>query len=112
MLRALGRDPLIIKATRVDTVYGLTNLMDEALSKAEKLQLPTLVQYGKNDQIIPKEPTFLMLEKMPKTTRKAFYKHGYHMLLRDLQGEKPLADIASWIADQIKPLQYGTDNWK
>ena len=112
MRRALWRDPLVIKATRVDTLYGLTNLMDEALSRADKLQLPTLVQYGKNDQVIPKEPTFLMLEKMPKTTRRALYEQGYHMLLRDLHGEKPLADIAAWVTDHNSPLPYGTDRWE
>lgn len=112
MRRALRRDPLIIKATRVDAIYGLTNLMDEALSRAEKLKLPTLVQYGKNDQIIPKKPTFLMLDRMPQTTRKAFYEHGYHMLLRDLQGEKPLADITAWIADHKNTLPYGSNSWQ
>lgn len=112
MLRSLGRDPLVIKATRVDTLYGLTNLMDEALAQAGKLQLPTLVQYGENDQIIPKEPTFLMLEKMPTSTRKAFYKHGYHMLLRDVRGDMPLADIAVWIDDHTNHFLYGTDKWK
>lgn len=112
MLRALGRDPLVIKATRIDALYGLTNLMDAALSKGEKLRLPTLVQYGKNDQIIPKEPMLRVLGKMPATTRKAFYEQGYHMLLRDLQGEKPLADIAAWIADRNNPLPFGSDNWK
>jgi len=111
MLRSLGRDPQVIRATRIDALYGLSNLMDEALSRAEKLHLPTLVQYGENDQVIPKKPMFLMLEKMPKATRKAFYEHGYHMLLRDLQGEKPLADITAWIADHDKPLPYGTYNW-
>jgi alpha-beta hydrolase superfamily lysophospholipase len=112
MLRSLGRDPQVIKATRIDTLYGLSNLMDEALLRAEKLQLPTLVQYGENDQVIPKKPMLQMLGKMPKTTRKAFYEHGYHMLLRDLQGEKPLADIVAWIADHNNPLPYGTVNWK
>ncbi|MDD2580851.1 MAG: lysophospholipase [Desulfuromonadaceae bacterium] len=111
MLRALGRDPHVIKATRIDTLYGLTNLMDEALSRAGKLQLPTIVLYGENDQIIPKEPTFLMLDRMPKSTRRAFYAHGYHMLLRDLQGKKPLADIAVWIAGHGSPLPYGSDRW-
>jgi alpha-beta hydrolase superfamily lysophospholipase len=112
MLRALGRDPLVIKGTRIDALYGLTNLMDEALSQGEKLQLPSLVQYGKNDQIIPKEPMLLVLNKMPATTRKAFYEHGYHMLLRDLQGEKPLADIAAWVLDRDIHLPFGSDNWK
>ncbi len=112
MLRALGRDPLFIKKTRIDALYGLTNLMDEALSRAEKLQIPTLVQYGGNDQIIPKEPMFLLLGKISGTSRIAFYERGYHMLLRDLQGEKPLADIAAWIACHDGPLPYGSDRWK
>jgi acylglycerol lipase len=112
MLRAFARDPQVIKGTRIDALHGLSDLMDEAWSGAGKLRVPTLFQYGENDQIIPKEPTFLMLGKMPRTTRKAFYEHGYHMLLRDLQGEKPLADIAAWIADHDKPLPNGAQEWK
>lgn len=112
MLRGLGRDPLVIKATRVDAMHGLTNLMDEALTRSEKLKIPTLIQYGQNDQIIPKEPTLLMLSKVPSTTRVAFYEKGYHMLLRDLQSEKPMADIVSWITDRNKPLTYGAVDWK
>ncbi len=111
MLRSLGRDAQVIKATRIDTVYGLSDLMDAALLQAEKLQVPTLVQYGENDQIIPKKPIFIMLGKMPDSARKAFYVSGYHMLLRDLQGDKPLADIAAWIADHHVTLPYGTDSW-
>jgi acylglycerol lipase len=111
MRRSLYNDPQVIKGTRVDTMYGLTNLMDEALAQAEKLRLPTLIQYGKKDQVIPKEPMFRMLEKMPLTTRRAFYEQGYHMLLRDLHREKPLIDIATWITDHNKPLPYGTVNW-
>jgi acylglycerol lipase len=107
MLRAFSRDPEVIKATRIDAVYGLSNLMDEALAQAGKIPKPTFVQYGAHDQIIPKEPMLLMLGKMPKTTRKAFYEHGYHMLLRDLQGDKPMADIACWITDHNQPLPYG-----
>lgn len=110
--RAISRDPLFIRATRIDSIYGLTNLMDVALQSAAKLRMPTLVQYGKKDQIIPKEPTLLMLEKMPETTRTAFYKNGYHMLLRDLQGEKPLADIVVWVSDHNSPLPYGLDTWQ
>jgi alpha-beta hydrolase superfamily lysophospholipase len=112
MRKALYRDSKVIKGTRIDAMYGLTNLMDEALLQADKLLLPTLVQYGENDQIIPKEPMFLMLEKMPQTARKAFYEQGYHMLLRDLHGEKPLIDIAAWISDNNNPLPYGKNRWK
>jgi len=111
MLRSFRRDPRVIKATRIDAVYGLSNLMDEALSHSGKIQKPTLIQYGKNDQIIPKKPMLLMLDKMPKATRRAFYEHGYHMLLRDLQGEKPMADITAWITDHNNPLPNGSSKW-
>jgi alpha-beta hydrolase superfamily lysophospholipase len=111
MLRGLGRDPLVIKATRIDTMHGLTNLMDSALLRSQQLRLPALVLYGEHDQVIPRQPTLLMLEKMPAATKKAFYKNGYHMLLRDLQGEKVLADIVAWITDHTRPLPYGSDTW-
>ncbi len=41
MLRALSRDPLVIKETRVDTIYGLVNLMDAALAAAPRLARQT-----------------------------------------------------------------------
>jgi alpha-beta hydrolase superfamily lysophospholipase len=110
--RSLYLDPQIIKGTRIDTLYGLTGLMDEALLRAGKLQVPVLVQYGKKDRIIPKEPMLRMLESMPKTTTRAFYDQGYHLLLRDLHGEKPMIDIAAWIGDHNTPLPYGTSDWK
>ena len=109
--RALYDDPHVIKGTRVDAMYGLTNMMDEAMRQAEKMQLPTLVLYGKNDQVIPKEAMLTMLGKMPSTTRAAFYDQGYHMLLRDLYREKPLIDIAAWITDHDNALSYGTVRW-
>lgn len=111
MRRSLHYDPQVIKGTRVDAMYGLANLMDEALEQAEKLRLPTLVLYGRNDQVIPKEPMLRMLATMPTTTRRAFYEQGYHMLLRDLHREKPLIDIAVWISDHNRPLPYGRPSW-
>jgi len=41
--------------------------------------------------------------------RIALYAEGYHMLLRDLRAETPLADIAHWIADRARPLPSGAD---
>ena len=56
MLRALSRDPLVIKATRVDTIYGLVDLMDAALASAPLLDAPMLVMYGAKDEIVPQAP--------------------------------------------------------
>ena len=70
MLLALGRDPLVIKQTRIDAIYGVTNLMDAALEAAPGLKESALFLYGEKDEIIPREPTDLMLSRLPKTSEK------------------------------------------
>jgi alpha-beta hydrolase superfamily lysophospholipase len=99
MLRALARDPLVIKGTRVDAIWGLVNLMDEALDAAPRVKTPLLVLYGAKDELIPKAPTRLFLDRLPKATdaRIAYYPAGYHMLMRDLQANVVLADVAAWV---------------
>ncbi|MFA5922445.1 MAG: lysophospholipase [Methylococcaceae bacterium] len=114
MLRALGRDPWVIKATRVETIYGLTDLMDEAFNSATLLHGNTLMLYGEKDEIIPKKPTYAFLQKFLATdaTEKtvAFYPQGYHMLLRDLQAPTAWKDIAAWINNKPEKLPSGADN--
>ena len=114
MLRALGRDPWVIKATRVETVYGLTDLMDDAFNSATRLQGNTLMLYGEKDEIIPKEPTYAFLQKFLATDTKektvAFYQQGYHMLLRDLQAPTAWKDIAAWINNKPEKLPSGADH--
>jgi len=114
MLRALGRDPWVIKATRVETIYGLTDLMDEAFNSASLLRGNTLMLYGEKDEIIPKKPTYEFLQKFLATdaTKKtvAFYQKGYHMLLRDLQAPTAWKDIAAWISNNPEKLPSGADN--
>jgi alpha-beta hydrolase superfamily lysophospholipase len=115
MLRALGRDPLVIKETRVDTIYGLVNLMDAAFDAAPSLQTQALILYGENDEVIPKEPTELMIASLPAAAaggrqRLALYAKGYHMLLRDLQAETVWRDIVGWIEHPAQPLASGADS--
>lgn len=109
MLRALGRDPLVIKATRIDSMYGLTNLMEAALLSSSELSLPALILYGEKDEIIPHEPTCEMLRRLPErpATRFVLYPDGYHMLMRDLQAEVVLQDVVAWIHDPEASLLPG-----
>lgn len=113
MLRALGRDPLVIKETRVETIYGLVDLMDEALQKSSKLRSPTLFLYGEKDAVIPKAPILKTLQTLAtdksKPVQVAFYENGYHMLLRDLQAPVLWRDIAAWIESPQNPLPSGAD---
>ncbi len=114
MLRALGRDPLVIKNTRFDSVYGLVDLMDAALEAAPNVGDRALILYGERDQLIPEESVRLLLARLPETARDrrrlAIYPGGYHMLLRDLQAEIVWADVAAWIADGGRPLPSGADS--
>lgn len=109
MLRALGADPLVIKATRVDAIYGLVQLMDDGYANVHKIHIPTLLLYGAHDQVIPPEPIRKAMRKAPTDIKVAYYPLGYHMLLRDLHGDVPLRDIASWVHDPQEPLPSGYD---
>jgi len=113
MLIELGRDPLVIKHTRIGTIYGLANLMDAALDSAGRLRQPALILYGEKDEIIPKRPTRQMLERIRdggnERARVALYEGGYHMLLRDLPASMVWKDIAAWIDDPTAPLPSKAD---
>ena len=113
MLRALGRDPFVIKETRVDAIFGLTNLMDMALASSAKFDSRSLILYGMRDEIVPKTPTLLMVQRLPKAAsnrqRIAIYDNGFHMLLRDLKAETFWKDIATWIENSKAPLPSKSD---
>jgi alpha-beta hydrolase superfamily lysophospholipase len=113
MLRALSRDPLVIKETRVDTIYGLVDLMDAALDSAPLLEAPLLVMYGAKDEIVPKTAIRHFVGDLPPECRHhaklAWYKDGYHMLLRDLEGPVVASDVASWVLAPTAPLSSGAD---
>jgi acylglycerol lipase len=112
-LRRLSRDPLVIKATRVDAFWGLVNLMDDALAAAPYFNAPALIQLGKHDDLIPDDPMELMLNRMPPDAsgrrRVAVYSEGYHMLLRDLKAAIPIRDIVQWTRSPSAALPSGSE---
>ena len=111
MLRALGRDPLVIKGSRVDTLHGLTDLMGRAFDATARLETPALVLYGAHEEVLPPRPVKGAIAHLEAAGhhRIAVYPDGYHMLLRDLQGDVVIADIAQWIANPGLPLASGPD---
>jgi len=101
MLRTLGRDPLVIKETRIDTLWGLVNLMDKALEAAPLFNARSLILIGNNDQVINDKSMDLMRSLLPVSAKGRQtikrYRGGYHMLLRDLKGKRVWQDILDWI---------------
>ncbi len=110
MLRAFSRDPLVIKATRVDAMNGLVELMSEALASAPRFRLPALILYGVHDQILPHAAIERMLSSLPDGRQRiAIYRSGWHMLLRDRQGDVVVDDIVAWLRQPTAPLPSGAD---
>ncbi|MBK5929279.1 alpha/beta hydrolase [Halochromatium salexigens] len=115
MLIAMGRDPLVIKATRIEALWGVTNVMDQAVTWPDSRrhpdgQPPTLILYGERDSIIPARAFCRFIDAVPldaAALRLLLYAEGWHMLPRDLQGARVRADIATWLLDPSAALPSG-----
>lgn len=112
VLRTLAVDPKVISATRVDSMYGLTNVMDTALHAADALPAPALVLYGANDEIVPPAPMLRFWESLDDRdgVRLALYADGWHMLLRDTQAFTVWHDIRHWMTAPDGPLPSDAGN--
>lgn len=119
MLKDLGRDPLVLKESRIDAIYGLTNLMDAAYEAASRFNKNTLFLYGAQDEIIPPKPMAHVFGQrlsgqFSHPQRLLVYKNGYHMLLRDLQAEVVWKDILFWLESPMKkfPSEQEKLSWE
>ena len=110
-LEKLRNDPMMLRQTRLDMGYGLVDLMDAARSAAGRIDLPYLMQYGLGDRIVPRSPIRAAIEIMPRRpdSQLAFYRDGYHLLLRDKAGPIVATDDIAWIANHTAPLPSGAD---
>lgn len=110
-LEKLRKDPLMLRNPRIDMGAGLLDLMDAACAAAENVQMPYILLHGLGDRIVPADPVRDVIELMPRRpdSKLAFYKHGYHLLLRDKEGPKVSADIVAWVEDHEAPLPSGAD---
>ena len=104
MLLALGQDPFVIKATRVDATYGLVDLMEAAWQEVPQVGIPTLVLCADRDEVVPAGPIRQAALRMRGPTRVVCYPDGHHMLLRDLNAERTWHEVASF----ANPLRSST----
>jgi alpha-beta hydrolase superfamily lysophospholipase len=116
MLRALGRDPLVLKQTRFDALEGLVDLMSVAEGSIQRLpnDVPILVLYGRHEQVLPKSVVSETLKKLDAMQdhpqlRVALYGDGYHMLLRDMHADIVWEDVVAWMRAPAAALPSGAD---
>lgn len=113
MLRRTWSDPHMTYRTRIDQVYGLVALMENANTAAARLKpnVPTLISYGARDIVIPENGVRRAAEILPSFVRTVYYPNGYHMLLRDLQAERVHADYLAFMKDPAAPMPSGEGEW-
>ncbi len=103
-LRAMARDPMVLRATRIDSLWGLVGLMDAALEAATRFDAQALILYGERDDIVPPRAIAALRARLPglASGRQRFisYADGYHLLLRDTGRAQVAQDILDW-ADAI-----------
>lgn len=111
-LRRLGRDPLVIRQTRVDSAVGLVYLMDAAVAAlpqccrgAQGQPVPTLVLVGARDRVVPQHASRAALHRLPPgRVRLGVYPEGYHLLLADRNREAVALDVLGFLTDPAAPL--------
>ena len=110
-MEKLRNDPMMLRQTRLDMAYGLIDLMDDARATAAHVKVPYLMMHGLGDRIVPQEPVRAAIEIMPprSDSKLAFYKDGYHLLMRDKAGPTVAADVVAWIDNHEAALPSGAD---
>ena len=107
MLRALGADPLVIKATRIAAIGGLVGLMDWAYERADALDGPLLILGGERDEIVPPGALKAMLERIEASPCvEITYPEGWHLLLRDYQRQVVFEDVMAWLDGRAPPSSF------
>lgn len=110
-MEKLRKDPMILRNPRVDLGYGLVEAMDAAKAATRRISKPFLMLHGLGDRLVPQGPVKSAIELMPRRpdSHLAFYRDGYHMLLRDKEGSLVAKDIVAWIGDKRAALPSGAD---
>jgi alpha-beta hydrolase superfamily lysophospholipase len=110
-MEKMRKDPLVLRNPRVDLGFGLVEAMDAGKAAAPNVGKPYLMLHGLRDRLVPIEPVRSTIAVMPRRSDShlAFYRNGYHMLLRDKEAALIAKDIASWIDNKEAPLPSGAD---
>lgn len=105
VLREMGKDPLVIKDTRVDAVLGVTRVMGSGYSGAKEVRGAILFLMGEKDEIIPLKIMERTAMRLSGDVTFRRYPQGWHLLFRDLQANRVWEDCAAWIENRIDAAQ-------
>ncbi len=109
-LREMWDDPHVLKRTRIDSVYGVVSIMEEADRVIGNLpgDIPALFLYGAKDEVIPEDGVKRAAARLPAHVATAYYGDGYHMLMNDLQAETVWGDVLGFAMAPGRPVESGS----
>ena len=108
-LRAMARDPLMIRETRIDAVLGVVRLMDAAWRGARDISADSapprfLMLVGEKDEIIPVDAQEKLQAELAKRLGDRLdatvFPEGWHLLFRDLQRRNVWIRVGDWIVGE------------
>ncbi len=118
MLKIHSEDPFVVHAPKSRSVAGLVKLMDIAYEESKiYLSAPhykTLIVLPLIDEIVPRKPIIKLLKKKQVArnfNKKLFlfaYEKNFHMILRDLDGDRISREIKEWILDNNSTIDFHT----
>ncbi len=103
MLKRLSEDKLFIHEPTLRSLQGIVDLMDESfIDFKEYLKEPiydTLILIPIRDEIVPRKPIIQILRenKIKKNINFSVYEDSFHMMLRDVNGDRVSNEIKNWI---------------
>ncbi len=97
-LRAMYRDPLIIKNTRLDTILGAVRIMGDAWDASDEIGGNILFIYGEKDEIIPLKTMRKAAARLCGDVSTIAYPDSWHLIFSDLGRQKALDGVISWIS--------------
>jgi len=111
-LTGLSRDPAVIERVLGDPLFhrrGTARLSTEVTAAIARLQaaaprfpLPLLVMHGTADRMVPSEGSRRFVARVGHPDKRLIeYPGAYHALVADLDHERVLADLGSWIAERL-----------
>lgn len=102
-----GSDPRFILDTRIDALHGLVSLMEEGFTGLGNVRVPTLLAYGAHDMIVPRKAMRNTLQRAGEREGfiTAYYPDGWHILNRDMEGQRVFGDVGAWLSGRGLPSQ-------
>lgn len=106
VLKALSRDPMLIRQTRMDAVAGIVDMMDAARTAAPLFDPgPALIVWAGRDDLIPNGATRSFLDLLPPAPPAdrtvLFDSAGYHLLLRDTGRGARATEIGQFLGNHL-----------